>query len=166
MEHFHGKGLARGALPSTGVKIEVRSRFDSETIVPAYNVVCRGTDSRPGAKPMEFLLYNTTNEGISGTHFDPIFRSRAVASGGSPERSVRRRTVLRVHETAASSASGAADVVDISDEEPAAGSSSMASSSATSTSTGSSASAPVASGSGDASHELRRSARVAARRLP
>ena len=166
MEHFHRKGLARGALPSTGVKIEVRSRFDSETIVPAYNVVCRGTDSRPGAKPMEFLLYNTTNEGISGTHFDPIFRSPAVASGGSPERRVRRRTLLRVHETAASSASGAVDVVDISDEEPAAGSSSMASSSATSTSTGSSASAPVASGSGDTSCALRRSARVAARSRP
>ena len=178
--YFDEKGLLRTHLPPSGVRIVVRSRFDSEFLTPAFTIVCRSHGLSEKEKPWEFQLYNTTGTGISGTHFDPILNN-SMASGspvvsnesssgglldgsvaGSPARRVRAKTSSVPQESVSSVGSAAAGAVIILDDDASAGACSTVSSLGARAAASGSAVVPVATVHG-AAQSLRRSARVATR---
>ena len=59
-------------LPTRGVVLAVRSRFDSEVLPADRLEVCVGVGAGVGGAA-EFQLYNLTGEGFAGTHYDPLF---------------------------------------------------------------------------------------------
>ena len=72
IDWFRGKGLLVRDLPAAGVVLTVRSRFDSADLPPDMLPICVGAGV--GAGPaVPFNLYNVTGEGISGSHYDPLF---------------------------------------------------------------------------------------------
>lgn len=127
--YFREKGLLCRGLPSVGVRISVHSRFDSDAVTPAFTEVCRSPGLPETDKPLEFWLYNTTGDGIAGTHFDPILKtpsavttafSGSLSSGGS-EKSVSRRLRRKIDHGSGSSSllsqASRADCVEVSSEE-------------------------------------------------
>ena len=179
--YFQEKGLVCRPVPPVGVRIVVRSRFDSDVVTPAFTVVCRSPGLPEEEKPLEFGLYNTTGEGIAGTHFYPILGSTASggpaassqssaggkldgSSGGSPARRVRAKTSHGGQEFSSSaSGSAGAEVVVVVDEEASAASSSAAPSSGTGAAAVGSAAVLPAGTQSDTAPAVRRSARVATR---
>ena len=111
--HFQEKGLLSRGLPPVGVRIFVLSRFDSDAVTPAFTEVCRSPDMPETDRPLEFWLYNTTGEGIAGTHFDPILGSTSAAvsasssnsSSSRPDGSPARRLRQKISHGAGSSSS-------------------------------------------------------------
>ena len=73
LKHF--KSDIRKPLPPAGVRLIVHSvwsgRSSGVAVPPAESRICQSNDG-DGA-PLEMNLYNTTDGGISGLHFDPLF---------------------------------------------------------------------------------------------
>ena len=72
IDWFRGKGLLVRDLPAAGVVLTVRSRFDSADLPPDMLPICVGAGVGVGPA-VPFDLYNVTGEGISGSHYDPLF---------------------------------------------------------------------------------------------
>ena len=66
-------------LPSSGVRLLVHARYDTEAAPPETLDILRGRGLLDGP-PLEFHLFNKTAHGTSGYHYDPLF----VPAGGFP----------------------------------------------------------------------------------
>ena len=77
MEWFRGRGLLVRDLPAAGIVLTVRSRLDSDDLPPDRHEICVGV-GRGGGGALLFDLYNSTGEGVSGSHYDPLFHSGLV----------------------------------------------------------------------------------------
>ena len=74
LEWFAARAQKTGDLPAGGIVLTVFSRFDSEIGGRSSERICeRGA---PGAADgvLRFDLYNLTGDGVSGYHYDPLFR--------------------------------------------------------------------------------------------
>jgi len=70
---FRGRGQALRGLPASGIRLIVMSRFDSE-VAPRDEVrICEDEGAGEAAPPLTLALYNLTGDGISGSHYDPLF---------------------------------------------------------------------------------------------
>ena len=72
MSWFAERGQQVRELPTAGIQLVVRSRFDSETLPPDRVLICVGDGSGEGGSAC-FEMYNVTGAGIVGTHYDPLF---------------------------------------------------------------------------------------------
>ena len=72
MDWFAARGQQLREIPPAGILLTVRSRFDSDILPPDRMRIC-ATDAAGDGGAAEFQLYNLTGEGISGTHYDPLF---------------------------------------------------------------------------------------------
>ena len=77
MEHLRDKVLR--PLPEEGLRVNVYSRLDSAEIPHSSIRVCRR--SAAGDANVVLHMYNLTGGGISGYHYDPMFRIRPEAGG-------------------------------------------------------------------------------------
>ena len=77
MCYFASKGLKSRELPSAGIVLIVRSRFDSDVLPCDRKAICVGEGIADGGA-IEFQLCNLTGEGMCGTHYDPLFPSEHV----------------------------------------------------------------------------------------
>ena len=70
---FRDRGQALRGLPASGIRLIVMSRFDSE-VAPRDEVrICEDEGAGEAAPPLTLALYNLTGDGISGSHYDPLF---------------------------------------------------------------------------------------------
>ena len=72
MQWFGDRGQVVRDLPAAGFVLTVRSRFDSEDLPADRQEICVGVGSGVGGAVM-LDLYNLTGDGVSGTHYDPLF---------------------------------------------------------------------------------------------
>ena len=64
----------RDPLPAAGIRLIIHSvwNWDEQMCPPATTDVCVQDTTNPQLR-LDFHLYNTTNGGISGLHFDPMW---------------------------------------------------------------------------------------------
>ena len=72
MQWFGDRGQVVRDLPAAGIVLTVRSRFDSEVLPADRHEICVDVGSGMGGAAL-LDLYNLTGEGVSGTHYDPLF---------------------------------------------------------------------------------------------
>ena len=72
MQWFGDRGQVVRDLPAAGIVLTVRSRFDSEDLPADRHEICVGVGSAVGGAVL-LDLYNVTGDGVSGTHYDPLF---------------------------------------------------------------------------------------------
>jgi hypothetical protein len=91
MEWFKARGQKLRDLPDVGVQLQVRSRFDSEVLPPDTCVVCQREVGCVEEPALLLQLYNLTGDGVSGSHYDPLFPSGGAgeAAGPAPEEAVK-----------------------------------------------------------------------------
>jgi hypothetical protein len=97
MEWFEARGQKLRDLPDAGIRWQVRSRFDSDVLPPDTGMVCERSGGHVEESALLFQLYNLTGDGISGSHYDPLFPGGvpaevAGASSLSEEQLGRRNT--------------------------------------------------------------------------
>ena len=90
-------------LPDEGIELIVYSRFDSDALPVATTRICERLGAGRAGPALRFCLYNTTGDGISGFHYDPLLHRRA---------DLPRVSLLRPRAVQDVAHSGAASVVD------------------------------------------------------
>ena len=83
MRYFEARDQVLAQLPSTGVRIEIVSRLDSEELPHEYTDVCRDGVPNLDEEQLTFMLYNRTGDGFSGYHYDPVMISSARLAGSA-----------------------------------------------------------------------------------
>ena len=89
MRYFEAQDQVLAQLPSTGVRIEIVSRLDSEELPHEYTDVCRDGVPNLDEEQLTFMLYNRTGDGFSGYHYDPVMISSARLAGSANSTSSR-----------------------------------------------------------------------------
>ena len=84
LQYFEQRDMVLRQLPSTGVRINVLSRCDSDAIPVEFTDVCQAEIPNVDEERLDFKLFNRTGEGVSGYHYEPItVLSRESASSSS-----------------------------------------------------------------------------------
>ena len=103
LRDFSAMGMLIRHLPSAGVRISVRSRFDSDVLPVESTDVCQAEVVYADEKPLDFNLFNRTGGRMSGYHFDPIFVTRTEALASNAQSAVPSSEIRRSKRKSAAS---------------------------------------------------------------
>ena len=80
LEWFCEAGKRTGELPAGGITLTVFARFDSVIGGRSVERICERGEPGASNDVLRLDLYNLTGDGISGYHYDPLFRREGVVA--------------------------------------------------------------------------------------